>query len=292
MANVGFFFQKRVKNVCFLLFVYNYIYVDKVKFSKTLRTRISFFFLFLMNFFRHVEVFFLGGEECLCCGKNSGIIPVCKICLQKLFVADGDRRCSVCGKTLVSEIELCSSCRSQKILFSVDSSFSLFSYRLWKKKLLFAWKTEEKRVLSSVFASFAFKKIAEISKFWNSKGLILPVVPVPPRPGKIRQKGWDQIDELCFYLRNLYGIETLPFLRRLTRFQQKKLNRLHRLEQIKNAFVLRPQKEIQKLLKSLPETVILLDDVMTTGSTLEACAFELKKAGIKNVIALTLFIVD
>ena len=90
------------------------------------------------------------------------------------------------------------------------------------------------------------EKIAEISKSWNSKGLILPVVPVPPRPGKIRQKGWDQIDELCFYLRNLYGIETLPFLRRLTRFQQKKLNRLHRLEQIKNAFVLRPQKEIQK----------------------------------------------
>ena len=242
--------------------------MDKVKFSKTPRTRISFFFLFLMNFFRHVEVFFLCVEECLCCGKNIGIIPVCKLCLRKLFVADGDRRCSVCGKTLVSEIELCSSCRSQKILFSVDSSFSLFSYRLWKKNLLFAWKTEEKRVLSPVFASFAFKKIAEISQSWN------------------------QIDELCFYLRKLYGIEILPFLRRLTRFQQKKLNRLHRLEQIKNAFVLRPQKEIQKLLKSLPETVILLDDVMTTGSTLEACAFELKKAGIKNVIALTLFIVD
>ncbi len=278
--------------MCFLLFVYNYIYVNKTKFSKTLRTKISFLFLFLMNFFRHVEVFFLGGEECLCCGKNSGIIPVCKICLQKLFVENGAKRCSVCGKILVSEIELCSSCRSQKILSSVDSSFSLFSYRLWKKNLLFAWKTEEKRVLSPVFASFAFKKIAEISKLWNSEGIILPVVPVPPRPGKIRQKGWDQIDELCFYLRNLYGIQTLPFLRRLTRFQQKKLNRQHRLEQIKNAFVLRPQKEIQKLLKSLPETVVLLDDVMTTGSTLEACAFELKKAGIKNIIALTLFIVD
>jgi predicted amidophosphoribosyltransferase len=42
----------------------------------------------------------------------------------------------------------------------------------------------------------------------------------------------------------------------------------------------------------LPEAVVLADDVLTTGSTIEACARELKRLGIKQVFSITLFIVD
>ena len=41
-----------------------------------------------------------------------------------------------------------------------------------------------------------------------------------------------------------------------------------------------------------PEKVILVDDVFTTGSTLEACCQALKSAGVKKVFCVTLFIVD
>ncbi len=259
------------------------------KYGFTLRTFAFSKILIFVNFLRRIESFILGGEECVRCGCDSGYLPLCRDCLLKLSEKKTASWCSVCGKELVSEIGVCSSCRNEKILENVDSCFPLFSYRLWKKNLLYAWKTEEKRVLSPVFAEFVMKKIRQIETVENEK---IPVVPVPPRPGKIRQKGWDQIDELCFYLHNLYGVKILKVLKRLTRYQQKKLNRQHRLEQIKKAFVLKPQKEIKKFLASVPEKVILVDDVMTTGSTIEACAEELKRAGVKKVIVVTLFVVD
>lgn len=134
-----------------------------------------------------------------------------------------------------------------------------------------------------------YEKIKDLS---CDESNLLKVVPVPPRPGKIKCKGWDQIEELCFYLRNLYGIKILPLLRRTTSLQQKKLDKKHRLEQTKRAFVLCPKNKLRRFLRNLPEKVVLIDDVMTTGSTIEACAAELKRAGIKKVYAVTLFIAD
>lgn len=257
---------------------------------KLKNAKISFFKFLqgLLDVLRCCWSFFLGEEECLCCGLNSGIIPICRNCLQRKGQSSVER-CFVCGKELVSEISICSSCRRKKILENVDFVYPLYGYRLWNKNLLFYWKYENIRTLSPVFASIVYEKIKEIS---SGETCLLPVVPVPPRPGKIRQKGWDQINELCFYLHNMHGIKIFPFLRRMTCIQQKKLDKKHRLEQTSKTFVLRPQNKIKRFLKKLPETVVLVDDVMTTGSTVEACAAELKRAGIKKVAVVTLFIAD
>ena len=65
--------------------------------------------------------------------------------------------------------------------------------------------------------------------------------------------------------------------------QQKKLSRAERLEHIKNSYVLKVYSG------TLPESICLIDDVCTTGSTLESCASVLKAAGIRRVNAITLF---
>ena len=122
------------------------------------------------------------------------------------------------------------------------------------------------------------------------------VVPVPPRPGKIQEKGWDQIDELCGQLKYRFGFTILPLLERKSTGQQKKLDREERLKTIGKSYFLVGQKEVQKLLKpfkgEFPNRVCIIDDVCTTGSTLENCAQVLKEAGIKVVEAITLFSVD
>ena len=122
------------------------------------------------------------------------------------------------------------------------------------------------------------------------------IVPVPPRKGKIQEKGWDQIDELCRLLEFRYGYKVLRLLQRKTKVEQKKLDREGRLKQIGHAYYCLPAPAFAKALKpyggKLPESEVLLDDVCTTGSTIESCARILKEVGIKNVNGLSLFVVD
>lgn len=233
-----------------------------------------------------------GEETCVCCGKNSFDIPLCKKCLEKLkkeIKPPGvclKERCSVCGKQLISENEKCMACREEPVIKSADFVFPLFTYRLWRKELLFEWKLAEKRGLSAIFAEILFN---QINVLWPEARPV--IVPVPPRPGKIREKGWDQIDELCNFLKYRYGMKVEHLLERRSVFQQKKLNRENRLEKTKNSYALRKRRLGEPEIV-YPEEVLLIDDVLTTGITVENCAFLLKKAGCQKVSALTLFIVD
>lgn len=232
-----------------------------------------------------------GGEECAVCGSLIFTGAVCSKCRNKYFSV-GDtlsvKRCVCCGKTLFSENEKCTKCRENPVLSSTDKVIPLFSYRLWNKELMYRWKSQDERVLSPVFA----KAMNQFLKASGEKVL----VPVPPRKGKIRKKGWDQIEELCSFLEKRYGFIVLRLLERKTKNQQKKLSRQQRLETIKNSYSLCSQSVLNRVLKKhsgkLPEKVCLIDDVCTTGSTLESCAEILKAAGIKTVDAVTLFTVD
>ena len=153
---------------------------------------------------------------------------------------------------------------------------------------MFRWKMKEEREFSPLFA----KLLCEVLRECGERIL----VPVPPRKGKILKKGWDQIEEVCSFLEKRYGFRVLRILERNTVGQQKKLSRLQRLESIKNAYSLCKAPLLERALKPfegrLPESLCLIDDVCTTGSTLESCASLLKEAGVQKVSAFTLFTVD
>jgi len=246
---------------------------------------------FFVSAFRLLYVFISGGEECAVCGSLVFLKPVCKSCMKKHFSVRTimqKERCSCCGKELVSMKEKCMVCRENPVLKSTDSVIPLFSYRLWNRELMFRWKMSEERTFSPLFA----KLLCEVlRKTWDKV-----IVPVPPRKGKIRRNGWDQIEELCTFLEKRYGFRVLRILERNTSGQQKKLSRSKRLESIKTAYSMCSVEVLERALKpfngKLPETVCIIDDVCTTGSTLESCAEILRKEGIKTVNAVTLFTVD
>ncbi|QOS40345.1 ComF family protein [Treponema rectale] len=239
--------------------------------------------LFFKRWIYTVLTFFFSENRCICC--NSPVYGgfLCASCLKNCAseITGNCSRCSVCGKPLLSETDICSDCRQKRILFSADGCFPLFTYRLWKKNMLFMWKMQNERSLSFVFAYFAASAMRKL----YPEGNYPAICGVPPRPGKLRERGWDQIKELCFYLKVLYGFRICSLLVRVNRKQQKKLDRAARIKQMEGSYVLRNSCRI-------PERVVLIDDVFTTGSTAESCCALLKKAGVRNVKVLTLFIVD
>lgn len=142
-----------------------------------------------------------------------------------------------------------------------------------------SWKLSEERNL----AFFAAGILGTVIKMFYSG---YTVVPVPPRKGKLRSTGWDQIADLCRILKRFHGLESCPALRRTNYLQQKKLDRLHRINGLKGKIELSGtgKKKICRESK-----VLLVDDVMTTGSTLETCAEVLKGLGAGRVEAIVLF---
>lgn len=179
---------------------------------------------------------------------------------------------------MTSETETCMECRENNLLYFFSSVYPIFSYRLWKKELVFAWKTEGQRSLSPLFARILYKYLLQ-------SGLSdLQVVTVPPRPGKIREKGWDQVQDLAFYLKYRYGLKVICPLKRTTVIEQKKLDRKERLSGGLSDYVWD-----KKFKGNLEKSVVLLDDVITTGATLEKCRQILEKKGVEKVHAAALF---
>ena len=237
-------------------------------------------------------------QTCLLCGNVSKAgLPLCSRCIQTEFkpyigFADSEdfqdeetRRCRHCGKILISEHDYCTRCRpaeddatdnTKKHISSCDRIFTLFPYIGLGQKLLPVWKNNNIRTFSTVFAPLIHSFLTGYPKLMN-----IPIVPVPPRPKKLREKGWDQIEDLVKDLLVYPQLTIYRCLKRQDGIPQKKLSKTDRAVNL--------QGKIKLVTKTVPDTLILLDDVMTTGATLEACAHVLKNAGCREVYGLCLF---
>jgi ComF family protein len=231
----------------------------------------------ISNIFFLFKQFLFPGSCVLC---NCSLInadeikySLCNTCRFSIDLFTGNK-CNICGKPLISEKETCLPCRNNTNI-PYERSFVLFPYTGKYRELLIAYKFRKNLSLAGYFAE-KINEVIALNPFLKDA----VIVPVPPRKGKIKDNGWDQVDYLVKYIKKQSAHTVCHCLKRLKSSVQKSLTRKERIENLKERIF---------LCKPAPQTVLLIDDVITTGSTMEVCAKTLKQGGTEKVYGLCLF---
>jgi len=190
----------------------------------------------------------------------------------------------LCGQPLSpaelqdGEFEVCRDCQEHRYNFQVARSFGVYGESLVRAILLL--KYERIEPLGGWFA----KRLAEV--VYAEPGLLAAdvVVPVPLHRHRQRERGFNQVD---LFARPLAKAVRLPYwpvllVRQRPRPEQHLLGTAERWEAVRGAFAMRGGRRVDNL------RVLLLDDVMTTGATLDACSRALCEAGASKVLGLTI----
>jgi len=170
---------------------------------------------------------------------------------------------------------------SSGIKYSFQYSFAPFEYDEHLQKLIHNFKYRNMHSLSKPLG----RMVGEIlNKNSHCKNIDV-LVPVPLHPTRYRERGYNQ--SLCLS-REIGRHTDLPIISPLKRIRYTKkqatYNREQRLTNLKNAFALK--RSFASVIEY--KHVGLVDDVLTTGSTMNECAKILKKAGVKSITAISL----
>lgn len=222
---------------------------------------------------------------CRLCGElllRSTPLPLCDTCLES-FRALPDKVCDVCGAPLEAppsagaERLLCAVCRGD--FFSFDRARSYAAYEGLLVKAVVLLKFEPLAPLGKWFAD----RLAELVQRQGESPAADVVVPVPLHRDRLRERGYNQAELIARPLARRLRLPCRSVLLVRTRPRPDKLHLTveERWSSVYGAFAARPGSQVDN------QRVLLVDDVMTTGATLDACARALREAGAKSVVSLT-----
>jgi len=193
--------------------------------------------------------------------------------------------CNVCGEGLpglrqTSEFQTCSACQDSRPLFAKATAYG--AYRGELRELIHLLKYEGVLPARHVLGRMLAEAIGKLN-IWEGPVL---VVPVPLYSSKKRQRGFNQSDLIArTALKNLdplnFQLLTDVLVRERDTVSQIGLTRPQRAENIRGAFrVAHPS-------RLAGHKILLVDDVLTTGTTASECARVLRKAGAESVWVAT-----
>ena len=229
-----------------------------------------------MNFIQHLgqvrnkAVDFLFPPRCVGCGREGDFI--CSRC-RRAFPLLLAPLCERCGGPLTWEGH-CLNCQRWRLV--IDGIRSPFRFEGIVRQTIHQFKYNHFKALALPLARL-------LDEYLQHRALPAEVlVPVPLHPHRLRERGYNQGGELARELGRLAGLPVVEgtLLRfRDTPSQVGAAGEL-RYGNVSGAFACRDQRLRQK-------RVLLIDDVCTTGATLDACAVALKEAGALSVWGIT-----
>jgi len=210
-------------------------------------------------------------------------LPLCEECIST-FQKLPPGNCGLCGKPAIfdpefpKEISLCAECQQRRFGFDLARSYGLYEGTLAQAIVLL--KHEQIEPLGTWFAG----RLAEVVQNEAGRMAADVIVPVPLHRQRARERGFNQVD---LFGRPLARRLRLPYravllVRSRPRPEKHLLRHDERWEAVRGAFAMREGRRVDNL------RILLLDDVMTTGATLDACSRALREAGAKCVLGLTI----
>lgn len=203
---------------------------------------------------------------------------ICPGCYERLEPVDG-AVCCQCGKKLSDgEGEYCRDCRREKHLF--DRNFPLYSYRDIADGI-YRFKYGNRQEYAGFFGREMAARYRGIREKIRPDGLI----PVPLHRERMRKRGYNQAELLAEVIGREWNIPVYRkmVIRQKKTLPQKDLNAAERQNNLKKAFNLAGNGV--KL-----NTIIIVDDIYTTGSTLDAISELFRESGTRKIYGMTLAI--
>ncbi len=223
-------------------------------------------------------------RDCFFCKRPTGESGhLCVECLSHLFLERGPA-CSICGaESMMNESEqfTCTDCLRHRPAF--ERAFIVARYEGDFRDLIHTFKYHNGLWLCEDLVRFLYAAyLTSLQPLGIRPDLIIPI---PIQFKKLRRRGYNQA---AFLARGLARELHLPCLTHILRRVPTGVlsqTRLHREQRFKNALAAYRVKPSKAL---LGKTVLLIDDVMTTGATVDACARLLREAGAAKVYVLVL----
>ncbi len=214
--------------------------------------------------------------------ESASRLPICRVCLESLLPLVPPL-CQTCGRPFISpragqaREPLCHLCRRGVYAFHFARSYAAYNDAMVRAITLL--KYHAVTPLGGWFAA----RLAELAASDPALFTADVVVPVPLHASRLRERGYNQAELIARPLAKRLHVPLRSYLlgRTKPRPDKLRLSRPERWLTVRGAYAMRKGSRVDNL------RVLLVDDVFTTGATLDACARVLRGAGAGRVVGLT-----
>lgn len=221
------------------------------------------------------------GIYCVLCGSvidRTRKYELCDNCIEK-FLWITNNNCQKCGKILVQDYigDFCPDCLEREHYF--DRGFTCATYSLYERNLILEYKKRDKSYIGRILGEILYDRIV-------IENLSVDVIiEVPIHFKKLKSRGYNQAEIMTRDLAQRLGLPYKPRVikRKRETVSMKKLGVWERIANMTDAF----EVEMRNVNWVKGKNVLLVDDIYTTGATVDMCSKALKDAGAETVYVLT-----
>lgn len=213
--------------------------------------------------------------RCTFCEEILPLTVDCLLCFycKEEYPLIEDPVCKKCGKQLAHDDDLCLDCKKANHLY--EKGIALYPYEGTIKEALYRFKYGGRRKYAEFFAQKMYKQLKE-SLFFHQIDVIIPV---PVSAERLEQRGYNQAGEIARHLAKISGTayDDKTLIRVKDTKPQSEFSPQERSSNINNAF------SCTREFGDKDKVILIIDDIYTTGSTLNECSNMLIKSGADKI---------